>query len=71
MAKAVWTIDPRQVTMVVDKVTGALTLTAPLKDSGALAVTFTITVTAERAMLLFADLPEGSTLTDFQAWSNR
>lgn len=69
--RAVWTIDPRNVVMTTDKATGLFLLRAPLLDAGVLAVTFDVTITADRAMRLFANLPEGSSLTGFEAWSNR
>lgn len=69
--RAVWSVDTSNVVMTTDKTTGLFLLRAPLLDAGKLAVVFDLTITADRALRLFANLPEGSSLTGFEAWSNR
>ena len=55
----------------VDKTTGTLHASVPVKDSGVLAVTLTFTLTAAHALRVDAtSAPGDNGLTAFEAWSN-
>ena len=67
--KSVW--SPGSPSIAVDSLTGTLTASVPLRDSGTLAATLTFTITADRALRIdVVNEPGSAGLTGFQAWSN-
>ena len=66
---AIWTAGSLKV--VMDKVTGELTASAPLLESKVLAATVNISITADRALRIdVVNEPGSAGLSGFQAWSN-
>jgi hypothetical protein len=68
-APAKWTTNPKEVS-VTTGADGTWHLVAPLYDNGVKAVTFDVTITAERFLQFLAlNEPGAAGLQGFQAWS--
>jgi hypothetical protein len=65
-AKAIWTVANVRPATTAD---GVVSVSADLRDSGKVQGTFTLTITADRAMRCeWVGAPGAVPMTDFQAW---